>query len=222
MNHSQYIGIVLILLLIGSVSISHAQSADKTSEGEESKKWHQNFKWVDSQRPDLHEFSFIGGYSFHSTRGFWGKIPQAQLSIFLLRYNRKLLDIGNHHLLEYVGEINLSANYQISETRKYPSGSFSGFGFSPVGLQINMNQQNVVQPFLKTSTGIIYFDEPFPDRRGVQFNYTLELGGGLEFMVAEHMSLSVGYKYHHMSNGQTGQINPGVDSNVFYTGITIF
>lgn len=222
MNHPQYTVILIIFLLIGSIDFTKAQSADSTSDGTESHSIVDKFEWVDSQRPDIHEINFIGGYSFHSTRGFWGKIPHAQLSIFTLRYNRKLLVINKAHLLEYVGELNLSANYRISETHKYQSGSFSGFGVSPLGFQYNLNQQNGVQPFFKSSTGFMFFDEPFPDERGVKFNFTLELGGGLEFVVSEHLSLSVGYKYHHMSNGQIGQINPGVDSNIFYTGITIF
>lgn len=225
MNHTRYTGRLIILLLIGSVTISQAQSANSTDEKQFKKRYNKGsdkFEWVDSQRTDLHEVNIIGGYSFRSSDGFWGKIPQAQLSIFTLRYNRKLLVISNDHLLEYVGEISLSANYQIEETKKYQSESFSGFGFSPLGFQFNINQKNIVQPFFKTSAGFMLFNEPFPDQRGVKFNYTLELGGGLEIVVTDHMSLSVGYKYHHMSNGQTGQINPGVDSNIFYTGVTIF
>lgn len=68
----------------------------------------------------------------------------------------------------------------------------------------------------------MYFKKPFPDDRGVPFNFTLELGGGLEIVLLKNASLTLGYKYHHMSNGQFGQINPGVDSNVFYAGFTIF
>ncbi len=68
----------------------------------------------------------------------------------------------------------------------------------------------------------MYFKKPFPDERGVPFNFTLELGGGIEIIILENISLTAGYKYHHMSNGQFGEVNPGVDSNIFYTGFTIF
>lgn len=209
---------------MGGLTSTHAQSANsnKNEEQQASSQFFDRFEWVKSQRSDIHEVNFAGGYSFHSTRGFWGKIPKAKLSVFTLRYNRKLFVLDKQHLIEYVGEINVSANYSITASRKYPSGSFSGYGITPVGFQFNFSQKSVVQPFFKSSTGFMYFNKPFPDERGVKFNFTLELGGGLEFVVASNISFSIGYKYHHMSNGQFGQINPGVDSNVFYTGITIF
>lgn len=212
-----------IVLLMGGNS-SHAQSlnTDKTVEESSQKQFFDRFTWADNQRTDLHEFNFVGGYSFHSTRGFWGKIPDARLSVFTLRYNRKLFVFDERHLLEYVTELIISASYTVSETHQYKSGSFSGHGITPLGFQFNFNQNKIVQPFFKTSTGYMYFTERFPDERGVRFNFTLELGTGVEFVITKNVSLSVGYKYHHMSNGQIGQINPGVDSNIFYSGITIF
>lgn len=224
MKNLQLICLLPLVLLMCEINLSHAQSlrADKTVEKESKTHFLDRFTWAGSQRTDLHEFNFVGGYSFHSTRGFWGKIPGASLSILSLRYNRKLFVFDERHLLEYVGELNLSANYTVRESNEYRSGSFSGHGITPVGFQFNFNQSNVVQPFFKSSTGYMYFTERFPDERGVRFNFTLELGTGVEFVIAKNVSISVGYKYHHMSNGQFGQINPGVDSNIFYSGITIF
>ena len=180
------------------------------------------FTWVEPNRANLHEIHLMGGYSFHSTRGFWGKIPQAELQLFSLRYNRKLFTFDKQHIIEYVTEINLAANYNIDPSRSYRAGTYTGLGISPIGFQFNWGRSNTVQPFFKSSGGFMYFRQPFPDDRGVQFNFTLELGSGIEFLLADNLSFTVGYKYHHMSNGQFGDINPGVDSNVFYTGFTIF
>lgn len=224
MKNSTLTYLLPLFIVLSGTLLGHAQSINTHKEINESSQNHfwDRFTWADNQQYDLHEFNFLGGYSFHSTRGFWGKIPNASLSIFTLRYNRKLFVFDEQHLLEYVGEINMSANYDVQESYQYKSGSFKGHGITPVGLQFNFNTKNVVQPFFKSSTGYMYFTEPFPDERGVKFNFTLELGTGLEFVVGQNLSLSVGYKYHHMSNGQIGKINPGVDSNVFYTGITVF
>ena len=68
----------------------------------------------------------------------------------------------------------------------------------------------------------MHLTEPFPDNRGTKFNFTLEIGGGIEIKLFNNAFMTLGYKYHHMSNGRLGRINPGVDSNVFYGGITIF
>jgi opacity protein-like surface antigen len=217
--------LILILIAFGICNLSYAQDKkDKKSvEQEASNNFINNFSWVDKNTPGIHEINFVGGYSFHSTRGFWGKTPGAELRLFVLRYNRKLLYYNKKHLIEYVGEINFSANYNVpSSSQILETGYFSGFGLAPVGLQFNLWKDNPVQPFFKSSGGFMLFNKRFPDERGTRFNFTLELGGGVEFILSHDLSLSLGYKYHHLSNGELGQANPGVDSNVFYAGITIF
>ncbi|WP_445665012.1 acyloxyacyl hydrolase [Fodinibius sp. AD559] len=214
--------LISILVLLSANSICFGQTTDHTDNQESDGNFGDRFAWVNEKNTDIHEMNFIAGYSFTSNKGVWGKIPKATLSIYTLRYNRKLVTYNTKHLLEYTAEVNLAANYTLSNTEIYQAGSYSGFGITPLGLQFNFNHHNTVQPFLKSSTGFMYFKKPFPDDRGVQFNFTLEFGAGMEIMVLDNLSLSVGYKYHHMSNGHLGKINPGVDSNIFYTGITIF
>ncbi|GEM_PF-668078 len=219
-----YALVVVFLWLAGLPNISSAQiSTVPNNQKEKSQSWfNKRFDWVKPHTPNINEFNFIGGYSFHSTRGFWGKIPEATLSIFTLRFNRKLLTFEQRHLIEYVTELNVAANYTVNHSSRYPKSSFTGFGITPIGFQFNFGQKHIVQPFFKSSAGFMYFSKRFPDQRGTKFNFTLELGGGLEFVIAQNLSLTVGYKYHHMSNGEFGQINPGVDSNIFYTGFTFF
>lgn len=223
MSSRIYIFAAFLLLSSGSVQLISAQSQSlQTPSADMDSSFIDRFAWTDPANANIHEINFIGGYSFHSTRGFWGKIPRAELRLFALRYNRKLFTYNKRHIIEYVTEINLAANYTIDPSQSYRSGTYTGLGISPIGFQFNWGKSNIVQPFFKSSGGFMYFSQPFPDYRGVQFNFTLELGAGVELMLSENLSFSVGYKYHHMSNGQFGQINPGVDSNVFYTGFTIF
>lgn len=214
--------ILLFLSILISVGPALGQSVVNSKSTDSNTRFTDRFSWVDKSAENIHEMNMIAGYSFTSTKGFWGKIPQATLSIYTIRYNRKLLTYNSNHLIEYVTEVNLAANYTLSNTDGYRAESYSGFGITPIGFQFNINQDNIIQPFFKSSAGFIYFKKPFPDNRGVQFNFTLELGGGLEFVITDNFSLTAGYKYHHMSNGQFGQINPGVDSNIFYSGITLF
>ncbi|MDZ7680376.1 MAG: acyloxyacyl hydrolase [Fodinibius sp.] len=223
MNIRIYILTAFLIFAGGMAQQLFAQSQSLQKENPQTdSSFFDHFAWTNSSKVDIHEINIIGGYSFHSTRGFWGKIPRADLQLYALRYNRKLLTYNKRHLIEYVAELNLAANYTIDPSRSYRSGTYTGLGISPIGFQINWGRSNSVQPFFKSSGGFMYFRQPFPDNRGVKFNFTLELGAGVEFILAEDLSFSIGYKYHHMSNGQFGQINPGVDSNVFYTGFTIF
>ena len=217
------IRIILPIFIILSVTDSiYSQDRNNAESLESNSQFADRLAWVNKTNTDIHEVNFIAGHSFTSTKGFWGKIPKATLSIYTVRYNRKLVTYNSNHLLEYVVEANLAANYSLSDTPGYKKGSFGGFGVAPIGFQFNFNSNNRLQPFFKSSAGFMYFKKSFPDQRGTQFNFTLELGGGIEVMVWDNISLSAGYKYHHMSNGQFGQINPGVDSNIFYTGFTIF
>lgn len=213
---------VILLLLLVTSNVFSQSIQNKSEKYDSNTRFTDRFSWVDKHAEAVHEINFAAGYSFASSSGFWGKIPEASLSIYTLRYNRKLLTYNTKHLLEYVVEVNLAANYTLADTQNFEASSFSGFGLAPLGFQLNINRTSTIQPFFNSSAGFMHFKKPFPDERGVQFNFTFELGGGLEIMVTQNVSFSLGYKYHHMSNAQTGQINPGVDSNVFYSGITIF
>lgn len=228
LKHITYITSVLLLVFLfgGNVNPLYGQqlhsqeskrSVVKTANSD------RFFQEIDSRTHSVHEIHLTAGYSFNSTPGFWGKIPGAEMRLWTLRYNRKFLLVNGKHILEYVGELNFSVDYTLTASAPpYEPGSFSGFGIAPIGFQFNYNGENTVQPFVKTSAGFMHFKKQFPDERGTNLNFTLELGGGIEFVVGENISLSLGYKYHHMSNGQFGAVNPGVDSNIFYSGITIF
>ncbi len=91
-----------------------------------------------------------------------------------------------------------------------------GFGVTPVGLQVNFRRGSVLQPYVNVSGGVLYFDHQVPVEGSSKFNFLLSLGGGLQIWYGENQSMSLGYKYHHISNGYTARQNPGVDSNLYY------
>lgn len=214
---------LILAILLPAVSTAQTNTDEQITTTDTKSSPFDQFQWIKSGQPEIHELHFVGGYSFHSTRGFWGKIPGGKLRLWGLRYNRKILSYSNKHIIEYVTELNLAVNYNLNSTPKgFGSGTFSGFGGTPLGFQINFHKQNLIQPFFKTSAGFMYLDKQFPDSRGTKFNFTLELGTGVEMMVTSNISFTLGYKYHHMSNFFFGDINPGIDSNIFYTGVTVF
>lgn len=177
--------------------------------------------FIQPQTPHAHEFSLWGGYASESIQ-LWGKTPEATLSLIGIRYNRKFLKLYDS-TLEYSLEIDLYARYTYPEfTADRQINTVSGGGFSPLGFQLNFLDYQRLQPFLKTSGGLMFLSEPFPDYRGKKFNFTFEAGGGIEYMITSNASITLGYRYLHLSNGETGQVNPGIDSNFFYGGITFF
>jgi hypothetical protein len=94
------------------------------------------------------------------------------------------------------------------------------FGLSPAGIQANFRSRQKYQPFVGLSVGLLYFDKVIPNGFGTRFNFTADLGGGLEVRLPKKRAFTIGYKYYHISNGNRGISNPGIDNQVFYVGYT--
>ena len=89
----------------------------------------------------------------------------------------------------------------------------------PIGIRVAFRSQHRVRPFLAGHTGILYFFDRIPDDRGQKTNFAAGLGGGLTVSFPAGTNLTIGYRYHHISNGFRGSINPGLDANVVYLGV---
>lgn len=210
---------VCLGLLIGFITTTEAQPRQPdSSQIHHSQK---SIAWITSETPHANEFSIWAGYAFDSIQ-LWGKTPEATLGLFGIRYNRKILNI-HRSTLEYSLDVNLYARYTYPEfTYERRKNSITGAGFSPLGLQFNFLNRSRLQPFLKTSGGLMFLTQPFPKLGGRKINFTFGIGGGIEYMLTSYISFSLGYRYFHLSNGETGLVNPGIDSNFFYGGITFF
>lgn len=181
----------------------------------------KNLQWLRGSAPNIHEFSILGGYAFDSFV-LWGKTPNATLGQLGVGYNRKFLRFGDQ-VVEY--RLELTAFSKLTYPEFAPErerSSLSGFGMSPVGMRINFRQSHGLQPFLGATGGFIYLNGPFPDERGEKFNFTLRGGFGLELIIGQASSLSLGYNYMHLSNGNNGEVNPGVDSGFLFASLTFF
>jgi len=209
-----------------SLAVAETGSAQSRQEADVS---HQKEKvspktkvqWLKASEHPIHEFSLLGGYGINSFK-LWGKTPDATLGQLGIGYNRKLFKLGEQ-VLEYRMELNVFSKITYPEFEpRQERTSLSGFGLTPLGLRINFRQSETVQPFLGTSGGFMYLDGPFPDERGEKFNYTLRAGLGLEFMINTGSSFSIGYTYFHISNGDNGEVNPGIDSGFLFASLTFF
>jgi Lipid A 3-O-deacylase (PagL) len=178
------------------------------------------------------EFGLWGGGSF-STPTLIGKTEDTRLGIFALRYAR-VLARGDSLTLKYTLDAVPAAVLSYSLTTLVeappPAGyvvlrerrKITGAGLSPVGFQLNFRRRERVQPFAQASGGFLYFGERVPDERGAQFNFTADFGGGVQWKTGARRAWTVGYRYHHVSNGYRADVNPGFDSNLFYAGFSIF
>ena len=97
-----------------------------------------------------------------------------------------------------------------------------GFGASPIGAQVNFVHYRHIEPFLTSGGGFLYFNHRMFGTTQ-QFNFTAQLGGGLQlFTPSRRTALDLGYKYHHISNANLADQNPGLDSHMLFVGLSWF
>jgi len=92
-----------------------------------------------------------------------------------------------------------------------------GFSLEPVGFDFNFRRRHRFQPVAGINGGFALFTHDVPVSNSNSFNFTFSLRGGLQIFTSQSRSITVGYRYHHTSNANTGNpFNPGIDSNFMY------
>ena len=89
-----------------------------------------------------------------------------------------------------------------------------GEAFSPVGLQWNLRPRRKVQPFFVGHGGYMYSSQTIPVSDAGNFNFSFDLGAGVDFFQTHTRSLRAEYRYPHISNDWTASQNPGIDSGL--------
>jgi lipid A 3-O-deacylase PagL len=94
-----------------------------------------------------------------------------------------------------------------------------GVGLAPIGFAVRLFRGRAVQVQVEASGGALWFTRPVPDSAGTKFNFTAQVGAGLQFRVVRHAAMVVRYHLHHTSNAGTGTWNPGLNSFVASVGV---
>ena len=98
----------------------------------------------------------------------------------------------------------------------------TGFGFSPLGFRFLFLPRHRLKPFYAMHTGFACFNKKLPTPESLRFNFTGDVGGGLQYQMTRKTAVSFGYRYYHISNINLGEKNPGYNANIFYTGFSFF
>ncbi|HTU50376.1 MAG TPA: acyloxyacyl hydrolase [Acidobacteriaceae bacterium] len=85
-------------------------------------------------------------------------------------------------------------------------------GASPVGWKLNGFTHRRIQPEFMGNGGFLISPRDIPVVNSSSFNFTFEVGAGLQWYRTPSQSIQVEIRYHHLSNGNLGTANPGVDS----------
>jgi hypothetical protein len=183
--------------------------------------------WAPGLRRGSNEFGIWGGYSPFSFV-LKGTSKDRRLLLVNLQYARTLF-ATRAVTFKYTADV-VPAAFEFQPTQLYVvdgkvltnrGGSIYGAGTNPIGLQANFGPKRV-QTMVNGSLGFLYFDRQVPIVESSQFNYTITVGFGAQVFLRPGRSVTVGWKYHHLSNNYQAHFNPGIDSGVFYVGFSLF
>lgn len=90
-----------------------------------------------------------------------------------------------------------------------------GEALSPFGMQWNFLPRRKAQPIVAGHGGYMYSTRPIPVAAAGSFNFTFDLGAGVELYRSKTRSIRAEYRYHHVSNKGTADTNPGIDNGLF-------
>lgn len=78
-------------------------------------------------------------------------------------------------------------------------------------------------PYWDLGLGMLWTNlAPRISEQSTPFNFVLESGPGVQYFVTERVALTLGVRFHHISNAQIGDRNHGLNSTLGYTGISVF
>ena len=212
----------------GSSSANSAGASQSTTEG--------------IQKRD-NEWGVWGGISFDSPT-LIGTTPNARFGNVGLRYGRVLAaskTVAFEWTIDAIPLAIFSAKrdtslffpppgFNLADLRK----SVYGAGAAPIGLKFNFRRNHRVQPFGHATGGFLYFSSQVPDISSPlalpppgtsgtsQFNFTFDFSGGVQIVNSNRRSFTIGYKFQHISNANTGFFNPGVDVQMVFAGFSVF
>jgi len=176
----------------------------------------------------------LEGWAGYSTRsadiGFLGNMPNQRLALGAVRVGRRVA-AGRRAALEYTAEIVpfavLSPPAHVLGPPSCPTkqpcavrseASAHGRGVTPVGLTVIFRPAHALQLRLGATGGGLWFDQRVPTSTATRFNFTATLESGAQLVDRHGRGVLLVYRFHHLSNGGTGQDNPGIGSHVFSVG----
>lgn len=94
-----------------------------------------------------------------------------------------------------------------------------GVGISPLVWRWNLERTGPVAPFAEVGGGGLWTNKPVPPdtERG---NFVAHVTLGFRKLTSAQRGIMLAYRYDHISNGNRGTRNPGVNAHVIYFGWT--
>ena len=179
------------------------------------------------------EFGFWGGFSPKASTIFGGlhddEADDRKFVIAAFRYGRTLA--ANDSLaLQYTLDaipLALATGTIVSRTTVGGVTTFNretayGGGVTPLGLQLDFANGSKVHPFAHVNGGLLWFNKSVPIEDAGKLALVGEAGGGVRIFTSEKRAVSIGLRFHHISNGDRAGSNRGLNQFVINVGFSIF
>ena len=114
-----------------------------------------------------------------------------------------------------IGYVNSSSGPATPIYGLYGTETHYAFEASPIGFRFNTPLFRHAQLTLGTSGGVIFSPQDLIVDQASKVNYSGSFGGGVEFAYQPKRAVRLEYVLRHISNGNTGYLNPGIDAGVF-------
>lgn len=164
------------------------------------------------------EYGLLGG--FWQGNNLFGSGPSANRSaIYVLTQLEQVLtdDLGKGLV---VGNVELLIEPMAAHY--YQPFSASAFGGSLV-VKYNFLSFGRWMPFWDGGAGMVWTDfAPRIPEQSTQFNFILQTGPGVSYFVSENLAITVGIRFHHISNAGIGERNVGLNAWLFNLGVSFF
>ena len=179
------------------------------------------------------EFGFWAGFSPKATTIFGGlhddEAEDRKFFIAAFRYGRTLAandSLALQYTLDAV-PVAVATGTIVSRTTVGGVDVFRretayGGGITPLGLQLDFRNGSKVHPFVHVNGGLLWFNKSVPIEDSGSFAYVGETGGGVRVFTSERRAVTLGVRFHHISNGNRQGSNRGLNQFVIYAGFSIF
>lgn len=235
--------ITLLFMMVASAVVTHAQVAETgaavenstleiTSTSGPGDAQIHNLPSYSLKKGD-NEFGFWGGVGFKATTIFGGlhedEARGRKFFIAAFRYGRTLAAtkrLAWQYTLDAIPVAVATGDITQSTTAggvtTFRRETAYGAGITPLGLQVDFANRSHIKPFAHVNGGLLIFNKSVPLPDAGKFAFVGEAGGGLRIFTSERRAISLGVRFHHISNGDRQGANRGMNQFLIYAGFSIF
>ncbi len=179
------------------------------------------------------EFGFWAGGAFKATTLFGGlteaEARDRKLFLGAFRYGRTLVandSVALQYTLDAIPVALATGNIvsinTVGAVTTFQRETTYGAGLTPLGLQLDFANGSRVHAFVHVNGGGLIFSKSLPLPDAGRFAFVGEAGTGVRIFTSERRAVTLGMRFHHISNGDRAGSNRGLNQFVFYAGFSVF